>query len=541
MAVNIKDLKIKTKFFILGGIAFITSFIAIFGMMEIAKTTHLQKLERDHIENTVYLEWKTKKYIRSLIKNPDARDVNAAKFFSNESEIPEEKGMEQLVQEIRKGPDGVFEAINFMEEILFKLVGFGEAFEIAVTDSKTCDNAEKLFRQHKTKEISDRQFIKLFSATIDVFKDNSARFAVIVNEASIFVKQLMISISIVSIVAMLGFIFLIARIIIKPLKNATYLAQIIAEGNLTQRINHEQQDEIGILSRAINQICEKMSESIGQVASASQQLAEGSSEQAASIEETSSSLEELSSMTKQNANNANQADNLMKEAGYAVSQSKDSMTKLATSMKDISRANEKTQKIIKTIDEIAFQTNLLALNAAVEAARAGEAGAGFAVVAEEVRSLALRSAEAAKNTATMIEGTVSKTREGSRLTKESGENFAGVVEASSKVGKLISEISSASNEQALGIEQINTAVIEIEKVTQQNAAGAEELASSISMFKISTDFTGKTTMSGNTSSRSGNALAVCNKSDDKKMTGYQSFDKNHDKMIHSGNDDFKDF
>ena len=215
----------------------------------------------------------------------------------------------------------------------------------------------------------------------------------------------------------------------------------------------------------------------GQVSSSSQQLAEGASEQAASIEETSSSLEEMSSMTKQNADNANQADNLMKEANQVVSQANDSMNQLTTSMDEISKASEETSKIIKTIDEIAFQTNLLALNAAVEAARAGEAGAGFAVVADEVRNLAMRAAEAAKNTANLIEGTVKKVGDGSELVTKTNEAFEQVAESAKKVGELVGEIAAASTEQAQGIDQTNKAVAEMDKVVQQNAANAEESAS----------------------------------------------------------------
>ncbi|MGD9123500.1 MAG: methyl-accepting chemotaxis protein, partial [Desulfarculaceae bacterium] len=213
-----------------------------------------------------------------------------------------------------------------------------------------------------------------------------------------------------------------------------------------------------------------------QVSSSSQSLAEGAAEQASSLEETSSSMEEMGSMTRQNAENAGQADGLSRDTNQVVERASLAMADLTTSIQEITTAGEKTGKIIKTIDEIAFQTNLLALNAAVEAARAGEAGAGFAVVADEVRNLAMRAAEAAKNTADLIQGTIEKTKHGSQLVEKTNQAFAEVATSSTKVAELIAEIAAASDEQAKGIDEVNRAMGEMDKVTQQNAANAEESA-----------------------------------------------------------------
>jgi methyl-accepting chemotaxis protein len=229
--------------------------------------------------------------------------------------------------------------------------------------------------------------------------------------------------------------------------------------------------------QGLNEASDQVASGSSQVATSSQLLAEGSSEQAASIEETSSSLEEMSSMTKQNAENANQANGMMQKASEIVEKVNRHMGEMAGAIDEITRSSEETGKIIKTIDEIAFQTNLLALNAAVEAARAGEAGAGFAVVADEVRNLAMRAAEAAKNTAQLIEDTIKAVQNGNELTKLTQGAFNENMEIAGKVGELVDEIAAASNEQAQGIDQVNTAVAEMDKVVQQVAANAEESAS----------------------------------------------------------------
>ena len=246
--------------------------------------------------------------------------------------------------------------------------------------------------------------------------------------------------------------------------------------SITGPINHL----INTLSDGANEV----DNASGQLSSASNSLAEGATENAASLEETSAALEELSSMTRRNSDNSAEANSLMAQATTAVAKADSSMANVIRAMEEISVSGNEIGKIIKTIDEIAFQTNLLALNAAVEAARAGEAGAGFAVVADEVRNLAIRSADAAKNTADLIAATISNINSGSEMVAATAESFQTVESHSSKVAELLAEVAEASKEQTQGISQINTAMHEMDKVTQTNAASAEESASSASQLSL---------------------------------------------------------
>jgi methyl-accepting chemotaxis protein len=234
------------------------------------------------------------------------------------------------------------------------------------------------------------------------------------------------------------------------------------------------------LGRIINRLREggeQSANSSKNVASASESIAQGASEQAAALEQTSSALEEMSGMAKKSSQTAGEAKHLSDEAKQAADQAQAAMSRMNVAIQQIGDGASQTARIIKTIDEIAFQTNLLALNAAVEAARAGEAGKGFAVVAEEVRRLAQRSAEAARDTSALIEESVQRAHNGVEVSAEVVKGLEQITVMTDKMNQMVSEIASAAAESAQGISQVNDAVTQMDKVTQSNASAAEESAS----------------------------------------------------------------
>lgn len=329
-----------------------------------------------------------------------------------------------------------------------------------------------------------------FYATMALFEELSSVNVRIANER-VFSSSLMLFL-----VALLGVILavllgvFISRGIKNPINKLVIVSKKIADGDLDVEINVDSNDEIGILAQAFSRMAESMNDAMSninagaeQVASGAQQLsdssmvlAQGATEQASSIEQLTASLEEISSQTKMNAENANKANSLAENAQGNAIQGNMRMNEMLKAMDEINESSRNISKIIKVIDEIAFQTNILALNAAVEAARAGQHGKGFAVVAEEVRNLAARSANAAKETTDMIEGSIKKVEGGTKIANLTADELNKIVDGIGKVANLVSDIAVASNEQASAIEQVNLGVMQVSDVVQSNSATSEESA-----------------------------------------------------------------
>ncbi len=311
-------------------------------------------------------------------------------------------------------------------------------------------------------------------------------------------RQVQTALFILAIVIGLSITFLLARSIVRPLEQVTAVVMEVAAGNLDQHIEHKSGDELGTLATAARELCASLRHMVGEIQAVSlnlsagaAQIAQGNSdlsqrtqEQAAALEETAASVDEMASTVRQNADNALQANQMAANTRAQAEQGGTVVSQAVAAMAAIEISSKKIADITGVIDSIAFQTNLLALNAAVEAARAGEQGRGFAVVAAEVRKLAQRSADAAREIKALISDSVAKVSDGTRLVDASGKTLDEIVMAVKRVSDIMAEIAAASQEQAAGIDQVNKAVLQMDEMTQQNAALVEEAAAASTSVEV---------------------------------------------------------
>lgn len=339
---------------------------------------------------------------------------------------------------------------------------------------------EELFTPVRT-GVSDLIAIQLHEAK-SLYDSSQRRFALVRN---ISIGAILFGVAVAAFMA-----FWLIRLIARPLREAVQVARSVASGDLTQRIDVKSTNETGQLLQALKDMNDSLSRTVSAVRHGTETITVASSEiatgnadlssrtesQAGSLEETASSMEELTSTVRQNADNARQANQLVLTASEVAIKGGNVVSQVVDTMGSINQSSKKIVDIISVIDSIAFQTNILALNAAVEAARAGEQGRGFAVVASEVRSLAQRSAGAAKEIKELIGDSVSKVDAGSKLVDEAGVTMEEIVNSVKRVADIMSEITAASQEQSSGLEQINQAITQMDEITQQNAALVEEAA-----------------------------------------------------------------
>jgi methyl-accepting chemotaxis protein-1 (serine sensor receptor) len=401
------------------------------------------------------------------------------------------QAQERLVAELAKGllgslPDG--ESKSLVEQFGRAHVKMGEgyrkgfeAFKAANFDADVGDTAVAGV---------DREPAKLLAEAGAKIEADSA--AVSAGAAAGAKRATWTSLALMLVVCMLGVGggFLFSRTIVRPLRRAVESARAVAEGNLTHEIDAVGNDEVAELLQALRHMQSSLAKVVAEVrqnsesvASASSQIASGNNDlsartekQAASLQETAASMEQLSATIRLNADNAQQANQLALGASNVAVQGGEVVGQVVDTMKGINDSSKKIVDIIGVIDGIAFQTNILALNAAVEAARAGEQGRGFAVVAGEVRSLAQRSAEAAKEIKSLISTSVERVEQGSALVDRAGATMQEVVSSIRRVNDIVAEISAASTEQSGGVAQVGQAVAQMDQATQQNAALVEESA-----------------------------------------------------------------
>ncbi|WP_116521464.1 methyl-accepting chemotaxis protein [Achromobacter insuavis] len=399
-------------------------------------------------------------------------------------------------------------------QLLASFNGFAEGLQAMLGALDRGDNAEYLNLKNTKTAAASGAFSKQlteFATAITTYSEE--RVAGSRSEGAVMAYVYLALVLVILAVSLGAFLFM-NRVVLRPLRTVGESFDRIAAGDLTTRVEVQSTNEIGALMAAVKRMQESLARTVStvrrgvdeinvgsrEISAGNTDLSSRTEEQAASLEETAASMEQLASTVKQNADNARQANQLAASASDVAERGGSAVAEVVNTMQGISASSRKISEIVSVIDGIAFQTNILALNAAVEAARAGEQGKGFAVVAGEVRSLAQRSAQAAKEIKGLIEDSVTKVGAGSQQVERAGATMQEIVASVKRVTDIMGEISAASEEQSSGIDQVNRAVSQMDEVTQQNAALVEEaaaaagslqeqaqrLAEAVAVFKINT-------------------------------------------------------
>ncbi|CAM5782524.1 methyl-accepting chemotaxis protein [Rhizobacter fulvus] len=425
----------------------------------------------------------------ALLTEPAAQKPDLERVKTAQTAI--DKGIAELTAVMQKSPES---SSAEEREMLDKLRSLeGKYLPIAtrivgLATTQNTDEAVKALTQDCMPLLT--QVIGHVAAFNDLLKKESVDSAAAAQATYERAKWLIIVISAASLALGIFIAWLLTRSITRPLHEAVSVARRVAEGDLTTHIEVRNTDEAGQLLGALKQMNDSLVKVVGNVRHASDSISTGSTEiaagnqdlssrteqQASALEETAASMEQLGATVRQNADNAKQANQLAQNASTVAVRGGDAVGQVVETMKGINESSRKIADIISVIDGIAFQTNILALNAAVEAARAGEQGRGFAVVASEVRSLAQRSADAAKEIKALISASVERVEQGTVQVDQAGATMTEVVTSIKRVTDIMAEISAASTEQSAGVAQVGDAVTEMDKTTQQNAALVEESA-----------------------------------------------------------------